>query len=331
MKKIVKWTVYFVYLVMILEIFSRVIIFCYLKRHLSPERFLKIFSKSNFFYCVGGLFSRESIYEYDLYELTHLKAGSGDVNEHGYRGEKVRIIKPKGTIRILCLGDSTTFGVGVPVKYSYPYLLQERLRKEYPYKMIEVINAGVPRTNSIEAKRRFQVKFMKYKPDIIIWRSDFELTDSFDLPQITKFDQLAYWLKIRIARSCLVNLMLLPLKRGVYFDYPLKPILVPEGVKSNYDAVKLLAAKIGAKVIPVEYIRKNVKTGQLISDFSKHKPRRDDFIETLSVFVESKHTSDSLLFDNVHLTEIGNEILAQAISNYLINKKLLEKVVNFRG
>jgi len=140
MRRTLKWTIYIVCLIVILEVFSRVIIFSYLKRNLSPERFGAIFSKSNFFYCVGGLFSRESILEYDLYELTHLKANRGDVNADGYRGERVNIVKPPETIRILCLGDSTSFGLGVSVEHSYPYLLQEKLRRKYSYQKIEVIN-----------------------------------------------------------------------------------------------------------------------------------------------------------------------------------------------
>ncbi len=323
MRRTLKWTIYIVYLIVILEVFSRVIIFSYLKRNLPLERFEAIFNKSNFFFCVGGLFSDRSIFEYDLYELTHLKANKEDVNADGYRGERVNIAKPPGTIRILCLGDSTSFGLGVSVEHSYPYLLQENLCRKYSYRKIEVINGAVPSTNSTEAKRRFQVKFMRYSPDIVLWRQSFNLTDSFELPQITVSDHITLWLKTKIARSCLVNLVLIPVKPGTYFDYPHKRIQVPEGVESDYDSVKLLAQEIGAEVIAIDYVVRDEVTGALRRKF---EPLPDeDVVKTFPAFIESGYGPDALFYDSAHLTEIGNEILAEAIFNYLVSKQLLLK------
>ena len=44
----------------------------------------------------------------------------------------------KEKIRVVCMGDSITEGYGLKEQESYPYLLQQRLGKDY-----EVINAGV--------------------------------------------------------------------------------------------------------------------------------------------------------------------------------------------
>ena len=288
------------------------------------EKFNALFYKSTFFYYIGALFCEDSMYEYDLIELTHLKANSRlDINEDGYRGERVSIVKPKNTIRILCLGDSTTFGLCIPVEHTYPYLLQDKLQAKFAELKIEVLNAGVPSTNSIEAKRRYQVKFTHYNPDIILWRSGFDLTDNLELPKITIVNKIALLIKKRIARSCLVNLILIPLKTSTYFDYQNIKVMVAKGITSNYHLVKILAEKQGAKVIAVDWIRRNLKTGELPNSFTQHNPINEEYIDTLTALKKSGYSSRLLLFNDAHLTELGNDILAETITNYLLNKNLI--------
>ena len=56
-------------------------------------------------------------------------------NSLGLRGPEID--SPKKHLRVLCLGDSVTFGWGVEEQNAYPALLQQKI-------MAEVINAGVP-------------------------------------------------------------------------------------------------------------------------------------------------------------------------------------------
>ena len=72
-----------------------------------------------------------------------------------------------GTVRILCLGDSFTFGEGAQKGYSYPEQLQEILRG-MPDKEFIVFNGGVPGSNSSYLSRELRNNIDKYKPDIII-------------------------------------------------------------------------------------------------------------------------------------------------------------------
>ena len=54
--------------------------------------------------------------------------------------------------RIVCLGDSLTFGHGIGSAAAYPALLHQRVRRAgFPY---EVINAGVSRETSADALAR---------------------------------------------------------------------------------------------------------------------------------------------------------------------------------
>lgn len=89
-------------------------------------------------------------------------------NNLGLRGIKAIQPKKNGVYRIVCLGDSWTFGLNVPREKSYPVLIEEYLQKHKFKKSIEVINAGYPGWR-VEEMRRFLLKNMKIlSPDCII-------------------------------------------------------------------------------------------------------------------------------------------------------------------
>lgn len=75
--------------------------------------------------------------------------------------------KPKGAIRIFCLGGSTT--VGYPYWYngSFSSFLRDRLNAIFPDKQIEVINLGLTATNSFTVLDICK-GIVDFKPDLII-------------------------------------------------------------------------------------------------------------------------------------------------------------------
>ena len=70
------------------------------------------------------------------------------INSLGFRGDEIEVRKPTGTVRVACLGDSTTFGVWKEGLFrirghtSYPQELAKLLRQD-GLAHVEVINAGV--------------------------------------------------------------------------------------------------------------------------------------------------------------------------------------------
>lgn len=89
-------------------------------------------------------------------------------NSLGLRGAEIDRVKRAGTIRIVALGESTTFGPYLPLEQTYPYLLEEMLRRRYPGRAFEVINAGIPMWTTAESLINFALRLVDYRPDIVL-------------------------------------------------------------------------------------------------------------------------------------------------------------------
>ncbi|MBI5452892.1 hypothetical protein HY945_05525 [Candidatus Gottesmanbacteria bacterium] len=90
-------------------------------------------------------------------------------NSLGLRNKEISIAKPKGIFRVICLGASPTFGWGVSVDKTYPFLLEQRLKEaKQRFEDIEVINAGQIGYSSHQGLIFFEQYMMKYSPDLIV-------------------------------------------------------------------------------------------------------------------------------------------------------------------
>ncbi len=91
-------------------------------------------------------------------------------NSEGIRARREYGDKEKGVFRILAMGDSITFGMGVDQDESYPRQL-ERLLNRYSTGEIEyeVINGGVSGFNASDEAHFMAHLNEKYRPDMILW------------------------------------------------------------------------------------------------------------------------------------------------------------------
>lgn len=94
-------------------------------------------------------------------------AGDWEVNASGYRGPEHPVEKPAGTRRILGIGDSTLFGLGVAEADSYLRQLEE-LCNESGGTNVEVLNFGVPGYNTEQELELLRTRGLAYDPDLVI-------------------------------------------------------------------------------------------------------------------------------------------------------------------
>jgi len=103
------------------------------------------------------------------------------VERHGFRGQEVADRKPEGITRIVCMGDSGTFGSirapaeagGEALSYlsipSYVDALREQIVRE-GLDDVEVVNAGVIGYSSHHGLRQFMVQIRDLEPDVVTLR-----------------------------------------------------------------------------------------------------------------------------------------------------------------
>lgn len=91
------------------------------------------------------------------------------VSAQGLRNPIVKLPKPEGVCRILCLGGSVVFGWGVGEGEEYPRLLEAQLRAAgWPAgRRVEVVNCGVPGRLGVESLRFLAERGPDLQPDLV--------------------------------------------------------------------------------------------------------------------------------------------------------------------
>jgi len=99
------------------------------------------------------------------------RAREARFNSFGLRGPEIALQKPPNTIRVVCLGGSTTFGNSASSNTrTYPARMERLLREHYreaPFR-IEVINAGVGFYSSLESLIDFETRLLDLSPGVAV-------------------------------------------------------------------------------------------------------------------------------------------------------------------
>jgi lysophospholipase L1-like esterase len=96
---------------------------------------------------------------------THVK-----INALGFRGDEIAREKPARTVRIVCLGASTTFSAEASSNDAiWTALLQRQLQADYPDVTIEVVNASFPGYTSAENLKNLRHRVLPLDPDLVLY------------------------------------------------------------------------------------------------------------------------------------------------------------------
>lgn len=95
------------------------------------------------------------------------KWGGRMSNRLGFRNAEFSLNKQDSRRRIVCYGDSTTFGFGVHMHESWPAQLQAELAPA-DHGSIQVVNAGVPGYSSFQGARYMAQSLPRLDADLVI-------------------------------------------------------------------------------------------------------------------------------------------------------------------
>ena len=109
-------------------------------------------------------------------------------NEHGLRNPPLSLEKPPGTVRILCAGDSVTFGKGVEDDEPFCRLLEDRLNAQATEgaPRYQMLNAGVVSYGTTNELRYLQPRGLRFEPDLVMLQ--LHSNDFFDNLASTLFE-----------------------------------------------------------------------------------------------------------------------------------------------
>jgi hypothetical protein len=176
-----KFVIGIVCFLLMLELITRLVLFVLLNNYLHtsiPPEYREQMHKVQFFQVKTAVKQYDSVCFYLLHG-GNLRGPDG----HGLDGQMEIGPKTDDEIRVLCLGDSTTYGACVDYEHAYPRVLERLLHKEYAN--VRVLNAGIPGASPRQVKRIFQKHLIHYEPDVVLWRKGPGLTDTYELPVIS--------------------------------------------------------------------------------------------------------------------------------------------------
>jgi lysophospholipase L1-like esterase len=89
------------------------------------------------------------------------------INGRGFRGREFSDAKAPGTVRVVTLGASSTFGYHDRDHETYPAYLEQYLNERCPDSRFEVINLGIPHLSSSQIRSLFEAEALPLQPDVV--------------------------------------------------------------------------------------------------------------------------------------------------------------------
>lgn len=263
------------------------------------------------------------------------------INSRGTRGPEFEVPKPKGTVRILSLGDSKTFGWGLSESETYSARVEALLsaKASDDGRKIEVVNAGVNAWSYPQIKVYFQEIGLGFEPDIAV------LADANLWTQFSEDSDPAF-VKTMLSRVRLKNLLrrsaiyhwLIEVQLNNFYQQartrfipidPKQDQLFKEQQKSDPDAFFKKAIEEFCGVAKARGVRPVVIFIPILYDLKAgtvtnvQKAKRElcermgvpflDFTEDLREDADSYY----LEADPVHLNVKGNELVARRLADLL--------------
>jgi len=246
--------------------------------------------------------------------ITRVRRFQVSTNSLGYRGPE--LTEPAPHPRILCIGDSVTFGWGVAWEDSYPARLSKLLD-------VDVVNAGVPALKPDHMGNWVQAYAKGLEPDILLFTAR---------PNHTRpdpFGQYARALAQATATGAKVGVVLPPIST---FD-----VMGSQNQAKELRRIQKIAAEVPGGPVPVleltdafraalprpGYIMEQRNGRQVVLKLPERTvvldaaaPQHGLADEVVALFENDPSFAEPLFFDGGHPDAAGFEIFAAAVATW---------------
>ncbi|HLD29149.1 MAG TPA: SGNH/GDSL hydrolase family protein [bacterium] len=265
------------------------------------------------------------------------------INSRGFRDREYKFKKDKRVFRILCLGDSTTWGYRLLLSETYHSLLEDRLNREYGGKLrFEVINFGVTGYSTFQSLMQLQYRGLKYKPDIVTYYGlsndptrRFSYSDSQimsgKVPVFIRMFLNGFLLKLSTYRI-LRKIFLYALRRNPQTRKSLTPRVSPEEFKKNILLINSLCRNrdIPFALFSQPFCRRKSVAFARFADVTRYKRDLEEIAaeNRIPVITIPEMESDSLeasayFDDSSHPNAPGHAVIMERMFRFLSEKGLL--------
>jgi len=157
-------------------------------------------------------------------------------NSAGLNSPETEVAKPRGTVRVVTLGDSRTMAEGVPFEALYSRRLESMLTEAAREGRYEVINAGVSGYSSYQGLQQLKRRLLKYEPDYVTVLFGINDQDTFqginDLEKAPIFDSPVTTMRGWLNRSMILYFLsrqVIKAKGALFGKTPIDPTVYESG------------------------------------------------------------------------------------------------------
>jgi lysophospholipase L1-like esterase len=322
---------------------------------------LELFTKENFEEKVESehgeqIFSGDALLGWKLMsnmQDVHWDFTTFSTNKQGIRYHKNLGKKKKDTIRIVCLGDSITFGYRVPTTFPqnpyyyekshipYPSLIEKYLQTKNPNKTVEVIPMAVPGYTTYQGLRWIEKDINSLRPDLVVVL--FGWNDSEMHPQSDKEALPDSW--HRAAQRALLsksqaliyssNWIGSKKKSETKERIEYKPRVSREDYILNILSIKDMAKEYGSEILVLgPIIRDSVAVPAMTERLADYRTAlseamsktQTNYLE-IEELTETEYPENNELFGElVHPNYLGHQLMAEKILELIKEQELLKEV-----
>jgi len=91
-----------------------------------------------------------------------------EINPQGFPGPAILDPKPANGLRVLCLGDSSTFGLRCDPERTFSRVLESALARALPERRVEVVNGGIIGYTIAQGLQRLRELAPDLRPDAVV-------------------------------------------------------------------------------------------------------------------------------------------------------------------
>ena len=275
-------------------------------------------------------------------------------NSQGWRHETDIGPKPPGAFRIVCLGDSVTFGFRVPLVFPdkprdyardllpYPLLIERQLREANPGQPIDVIPLAVPAYTTYQGLNLLRREIDLLKPDVVT--ACFGWNDICLRPIPDRQSMPVDWAHVSVRwllchSQALVHFSRWSHTRKAKADHPSVGPPVPRVSSEDYVANLLKIADLahahGAKAVLIAPVYRDAHTNppeaELIRQYrdalqGAAQARGAPYLRIEELTETSFPANDKLFGENIHPNSAGHEIMANELLQFLSAQGMLDSL-----